>query len=71
MSVGASEYHPFPEEHGFGISPGRASSVSLKQKVVQRLPLPYDNTDCRKPELDIPMLDMFHPSLCLDESRKA
>ncbi len=40
------EYVPFPEDSGFGISPGSVTQVAIKQQRLTRLPYPYDNVDC-------------------------
>ncbi|XP_046571634.1 amiloride-sensitive sodium channel subunit gamma-like [Haliotis rubra] len=36
---------PFPEDDGFDISPGFATSVGVRKVVVQRTPAPYGNCD--------------------------
>uniref|UniRef100_A0A914URF8 Uncharacterized protein n=1 Tax=Plectus sambesii TaxID=2011161 RepID=A0A914URF8_9BILA len=46
VEVHPAEYVPFPEDQGFTVSPGAVTSVAVKQVRVDRMPLPYDGTDC-------------------------
>jgi hypothetical protein len=44
--VHPAEYPPFPDDQGFSVSLATLTSVAIKQTRIERMPFPYDNTEC-------------------------